>query len=155
MVTDDEYDDEYDDDDAVEFPGITQVFGTDEIPHVTPKTLKVYFDYLQKHLSLPCILTGIESIGYFGWEERFEFGRGTKKEYEKLREERGSLHDNYELATLGNARLDRDSGIVVVVNRLPKRKRFEIPLSELKAEDTATDNYDLLDDYSVWFVNWH
>jgi len=143
-----------DDEDTVDFPGITQVFGADEIPRVTPKTLKVYFNYLQKHLSLPCILTGIESIGYFGWEERFEFGYGSKKDYERLREERGSLNDNYELATLGNARLDRDSGIVVVVNRLPKRKRFEIPLSELKAEDKASDNYELLDDYSVWFVNW-
>ena len=143
-----------DDEDTVDFPGITQVFGADEIPRVTPKTLKVYFNYLLKHLSLPCILTGIESIGYFGWEERFEFGYGSKKDYERLREERGSLNDNYELATLGNARLDRDSGIVVVVNRLPKRKRFEIPLSELKAEDKASDNYELLDDYSVWFVNW-
>ena len=143
-----------DDEDTVDFPGITQVFGTDEIPRVTPKTLKVYFNYLQKHLSLPCILTGIESIGYFGWEERFEFGYGSKKDYERLREERGSLNDNYELATMGNARLDRDSGIVVVVNRLPKRKRFEIPLAELEAEDKASDNYELLDDYSVWFVNW-
>jgi len=143
-----------DDESTVEFPGITQVFGTDEVPDVTPNTLKVYFEYLQKHLSLPCILTGIESIGYFGWEERFEFGHGSKREYEKLRKERGSLNDKDELRTMGNAWINEDLDIVVVVNRLPKHERFEIPLSELEAEDKASNNYQLLDDYSVWFVNW-
>ncbi|MBP7962521.1 MAG: hypothetical protein KBG20_04145 [Caldilineaceae bacterium] len=151
-----------DNESTVEFEGINQVFGTDEVPAVTPSTLKIYLEYLQKHLSLPCTLTGIESIGYFGWEERFEFGHGSKREYEKLRKKRGSLNDSYELSSLDNARLDRDSGIVVVVNRLherkrfefPQRNRFEIPLAELEAEDKASDNYQLLDDYSVWFANW-
>ena len=142
-------------DSELQFDRVKQVFGTDEIPDVTPDTLKVYFEYLQKHLSVPCMLTGIESMGYFRWEERYEFGYGSKKEYEQQRKERGSYKDKYELDTMSNARLEEDWDILVVVNRILYRKRFEIPLSELQAEDQTSANYQLLDDYSVWFVNWH
>ena len=133
---------------------IRQIFGTDEVPDVTSNTVKIYLEYLQKHLSFPCILVGIESIGFFGWEERFEFGYGSKSEYEKLRKERGSLKDKFELSAMGDARVEKNLDIVVVVNRVPSRKRFEIPLSELEADDKTSNNYRLLHDYSVWFVNW-
>jgi hypothetical protein len=131
---------------------IKQVFGVEEIPRVTRKTIGVYFEYLKSHLSCPCTLTGIESMGYFSWEERFEFGYGTKAEYERLRRERGSYHDKYELITFDAWVGDWD--ILANVYRLPGRKKFTIPLSELEGVDKKSRNHQLLKDYTVWFVNW-
>ena len=64
---------------------------------VSKKTLQIYFEYFKENLEFPCVLTGIESMGYFSWEERFDLGFGSKKEYKILRSERGSYKDNYEL----------------------------------------------------------
>ncbi len=75
---------------------ISQVFGTDEIPRVEGKTLHIYFEYLKERLACPCMLTGIESIRFFGWEERFEFGYGSQTEYKRLRREEGSYKDKYD-----------------------------------------------------------
>jgi hypothetical protein len=59
-----------------QFERIKAVFRTQEIPPVTSENLDRYFEYLKENLTCPCMLTGIESIGHFGWEERFEFGYG-------------------------------------------------------------------------------
>ena len=45
-------------------------------------------------------------------------------------------------------------GLMVRVKRKSDRKRFVIPLAELKAMDKKSLNYRLLDDYSIWFVNY-
>jgi hypothetical protein len=137
-----------------QFERIKAVFNTSEIPTVTGPTLHQYFEYLKANLMCPCMLTGIESMGYFGWEERFEFGYGSKGEYQRLRRERGSYHDQYELRTLEDATVDEYWDILVKVERIPHRKRFTIPLSELQAVDEDSDNYQLLNDYTVWYVNW-
>ena len=132
---------------------IKQVFGTKEIPSVTAKTIRAYFQFLKKNIVCPCLLTGIESMGYFSWEERFSFGYGSEKEHQQLRRERGSFRDKYELTTF-DAQVDGDWDILATVYRIPHRKKFTIPLSELQAVDTASRNYQLLNDYAVWFVNW-
>ena len=62
-----------------QFERIKAVFNTQEIPCVTGETLHRYFEYLKENLTCPCMLTGIESIGYFSWEERFSFGHGSKE----------------------------------------------------------------------------
>lgn len=133
---------------------IQQIFGADEVPKVTETSVCFYGEYLKINLACPCLLTGIESLGYFKWEERFAFGYGTKAEYARLRSQNGSYKDTYELLTF-NARFDEDwDELVVTVQRIPHRKQFTIPLSELQAVDKASRNYQLLHDYSVWFVNW-
>ena len=132
---------------------IEAVFGAKEIPTVKRKTLRIYFEYLKRNLPCPCVLTGIESMGYLSWEEPFEFGYGTKAEYNRLRQEHGSHHDKYELKTFDAWVGDED--IVVNVYRSPHHKQFTIPLSELQAADEESQTYQLLNDYSVWFVNWH
>ena len=137
-----------------QFERIQAIFNTSEIPTVTGPALRQYFEYLKANLTCPCMLTGIESMGYFGWEERFEFGYGSKSEYQRLRRARGSYHDQYELRTLENATVDEDWDILVKVERIPHRKRFTIPLSELQAVDEDSHNYQLLKDYTVWYVNW-
>jgi hypothetical protein len=137
-----------------QFERIRAVFNTQEIPSVAGETLHRYFDYLKENLVCPCLLTGIESLGYFDWEERFVFGYGDKEEYKRLRRERGSYKDKYELRGLDDAKVDEAWDILVNVQRIPYRKRFTIPLSELQAIDRTSRNYQLLKDYTVWYVNW-
>ena len=137
----------------LQFDRIKHVFKTQEIPRVTDETLHIYFEYLKENLECPCVLTGIESMGYFSWEERFSFGYGSEKEHERLRREKGSFRDQYKLKTF-DAVVDGEWDILVKVERIPHRKRFTIPLSELEAVDKTSRDYQLLHDYTVWFVNW-
>jgi hypothetical protein len=58
---------------------IKSVFNLAEIPEVTEANLENYFGWLKRKLTFPLILTGVESMGYFSWEERYEFGYGKKK----------------------------------------------------------------------------
>lgn len=132
---------------------LRQVFGTEEAPSVAADTLQTYFNYIKENIELPCLLTGIESMGYFGWEERFEFGYGSKIEYEKIRQERGSYHDQYELNEF-EVEIEPDWDMWVEVRRTSDNKHFTIPLSELEAVDQTSKNHELLNDYTVWIVNW-
>jgi hypothetical protein len=135
---------------------IQAVFNLDEIPEVSEEHLEHYLKWLNDKLTLPCLLTGIESMGYFGWEERYAFGYGSPKEYENTRRKRGSYKENYELKTLDKAEIGGawDWDILASVVRVSDKKRFTIPLSELQAVDESSENYQLLNDYTVWYVNW-
>jgi hypothetical protein len=132
---------------------ILQILGAQEMPRVNAITLSTYLNYLKAHLQLPCLVRGIESIGYFGWEERFQFGYGSKVEYEKLRREYGSLKDEFDLKAV-EGEIEPGWDMLVKVRRTGDGKRFTIPLSELKAVDENSDNAVLLNDYTVWIVNW-
>lgn len=140
-------------DEDPQFARIMQIFGTTEIPSVDADNLQTYFNYLKDNLEVPCLLTGIESIGYFGWEERFEFGYGSKAEYQRLQKERGSYHDQYELKEF-EVEIEPGWDMWVEVRRTSDGERFTIPLSELEAVDETSENYILLNDYTVWIVNW-
>ncbi len=134
---------------------IKAVFGAaDDIPQVTENTLQIYFEHLQEHLETPCLLTGIESMGYFGWEERYSFGYGSKAEHQRLRKTQASFRDEYELKTFAATVNMAWEDIVVDVRRITDSKEFSIPLSELQAVDESSMHYQLLNDYSVWYVNW-
>jgi hypothetical protein len=43
---------------------------------------------------------------------------------------------------------------MVNVKRLSDQKEFILELDYLKAVDKKSKNYQLLDDYSVWYVNY-
>lgn len=133
---------------------IKSVFKLAEIPEVTEANVEHYFGWIKRKLMFPLILTGIESMGYFSWEERYEFGYGNQKDYERLKKERGSYKESYELKTLDNAKIEKDWDILVPVVRVSDKRRFTIPLSELQAADENSENYQLLNDYTVWYVNW-
>ena len=47
-----------------------------------------------------------------------------------------------------------DSGIFVNLQRVSDKKKFVLPFADLKATTQQSKNYKLLDDFSVWFVNW-
>lgn len=116
----------------------------------TIENLKKYLDYLKKNLSYPCILTGVED---FNWEEFYIFGPGGIEEYEELKKTKPSYTDRFDLLKLLN-KVDLILGIFAKVKRSSDEKIFLIPLADLKAADRKSENYQLLDDFSVWIVNY-
>ncbi len=117
---------------------------------VSGATLKKYLKYLKKNVEFPCQLTGIED---FEWEEFYVLGPGDKMEYEELKETQASYRDKFSLLDFVDNLDDWEEGILVAVRRESDRKKFVLPLADLKATNKKSQNYQLLDDYSVWFVN--
>jgi len=118
--------------------------------HVNIENLKKYRTFLIQHLKGRILLNGVED---FPWEERFVFGFGSEKEYAQLRKTRPSYKDTFKLVKILSA--DEFQGdLLVKVQRQSDRRTFKIPLSQLKCIDEASDNYTLLDDFSVWVVNY-
>jgi hypothetical protein len=128
---------------------ISAIFGG-KIPDVTEDSLAAYLAYLKVHLTWPCQLTGIED---FDWEEYYILGPGDEREYERLKQTRPSYRDRFNLISL-DEEPDEGAGILAKVRRVSDKKRFTLPLAEVKATERKSPNYRLLDDYSVWFVNY-
>ncbi len=128
---------------------IADILGTKDVPDVTDETLEIYLDYLKQNLEMPCQVTGIED---FPWEEFYVIGPGSQKEHERLRKTRPSYMDTYELLSFDD--VESYSGIFVNVQRVSDKKEFVLPLADLEATEKKSKNYELLDDFSVWFVNW-
>ena len=119
------------------------------------ETIDIFYEYLKSNLSLPCKVTGIED---FRWEEIYVFGPGDQEEYDHLKKTQPSYTDRYEL--LGIDRKGKsewmlcwEDDIGANIRRISDSKEFLLGLSELEATDKKSKNYELLDDYSVWFVN--
>jgi hypothetical protein len=129
---------------------IAGILGEDEVPKVNNKTLRTYLAYLKKNLEFPCYLTGIED---FPWEERYVFGYGSKIEYEKLKKTQPSYTDTFEFLGFDDE-IDEGYGILVKVKRVSDKRKFTLPLADLEATDKKSKEYQLLNDFSVWFVNW-
>ena len=136
---------------------IGAIVGLDEegaVLDVNAQTLATYRSYLEQNLTFPCLVTGIEDLGCFGWEEYYTIGPGSKKEHERLRKNQPSYRDTYELLGFEDRVQNEFYGLLVNVRRTSDKKKFCLTLSDLKATAENTKNYQLLDDYSVWFVNW-
>ncbi|RKY03787.1 MAG: hypothetical protein DRP56_10815 [Planctomycetota bacterium] len=120
------------------------------------QTIDTFYEYLKTNLTLPCEVIGIED---FRWEEIYVFGPGNKEEYEQLKKTQPSYTDLYELyKIIRNADESQwamcfEDDIGAYVRRISDGKKFLLGLSELKATDKKSKSYQLLDDYSVWFVN--
>lgn len=114
------------------------------------ETIEIYKTYLESNLTFSITLTGIED---FDWEEFYIFGPGDDNEYKELKKSRPSYHDTFNMIRVDNY-YDDDYGLFAKVTRISDKKRFQIPLADLKAIDEKSNNYQILDDYSVWFVNY-
>ena len=119
------------------------------------QTIDIFFEHLKANLSLPCEVTGMED---FRWEEIYVFGPGDREEYEHLKKTQPSFTDRYEL--LGIVRkgtpewmLFWEDDIGAEVRRIGDGREFLLGLSELEATDKDSENHQLLEDYSFWFVN--
>jgi hypothetical protein len=128
---------------------IASALGEDAVPEVNDRTLRQYLVYLRENLSFPCYLTGIED---FAWEERYVFGHGSKTEYEHLKETQPSYTDVFEFLGF-DKEIDEGYGILADVKRVDDNRNFTLPLADLEDRNEKSRNYQLLDDYCVWFVN--
>ncbi len=152
LEEDDEDEQEMDEEELKELEAqenrIQTIIGSEDL-EVTEDTLKTYLNYLHQKIHHPCYLTGIDE---FEWEEYYIFGSGTKKEYEKLKKNRPSYTDIFKLLILKAGNIDE--GIMIEVERESDQKKFTIPLAPLEVTDENSANYELIDDYSVWFFNY-
>ena len=114
------------------------------------ETIQYYKKYLSNNINFPCELTGIED---FDWEEFYLLGPGSEYDYEKLKKINPSYTDKFDLISLQD-KFDEWKGIIANVIRQADKRKFKIPLAELVPTDNKSKNYTLLDDYSVWFVNY-
>lgn len=117
---------------------------------VTLESQVLYRDYLRRNLDTPCTMTGREGIS---WEDKYVFGYRDTAEYEALKAKQPSCTDIYELKRFEDL-IDEETGILVKVKRVTDNQRFIIDLASLKAVDEQSKNYQLLHDYSVWFMSY-
>ncbi len=118
-------------------------------------SVEKFYRHLTESLQLPCDVTGIED---FRWEEYYVLGPGDRKEYERLRKTQPSYQDTLELLAIewdlfSEWMLFHGEDLAGRVRRKSDGKEFHLGLAEIKAVDKHSLNYQLLDDYSVWFVN--
>jgi len=109
-----------------------------------------YYNYLKENISMPCILTGIED---FPWEEKYILDGWDQEEYEELKKNYPSYTDEFELLVLSEP-LSGGNDIFIKAKRLSDKKIFELELSWLECTDSESKNFQLLDDFSVWQVNY-
>lgn len=129
---------------------IMEIFGRKESPEVTKERLLLYKNYLLDNLDADAILTGRED---FPWEEFYIFGPGDSDEYEELKKERPSYTDEYKLIGISNQEV-HGKDLIAKTRRLSDEKIFEIGLSWLSAKNKKNKDYQLLDDFATWVVNW-
>ena len=114
------------------------------------ETLEHYKSFLEEKLIFPISLTGVED---FDWEEYYLLGPGDKREYERLKKTQASYTDVFIMNKI-SPNIDEHYGLFANVTRPADKKKFELPLADLKAIDKKSDDYLLLHDYSVWFINY-
>ena len=116
----------------------------------SPGTLEFYKSHLQNTLHFPVLVTGVED---FSWEEFYVLGPGDKHEYEMLKKTQPSYTDIFKMSQI-SSHFDIDYGLFAKLQRVSDRKRFELPLMDLKTVDLKSEDYRLVEDYSIWFVNY-
>lgn len=128
---------------------ICKILGTKEVPEVTEENLLKYRQYILDHLDKKSVLTGRED---FPWEEKYVIGPGSRSEYEKLKQTNPSYTDEYQLIDIGEETEEND--LIAKVRCLSDGKSFEIGLSWLSPKNEKINEYQLLDDFATWVVNW-
>ncbi len=123
-----------------------------KIPRASKKTLARYDAFLRPQLQEGFTIAGREDIGYFGYEEPLYWGEGSTAEYLEPSESRASLEDELEWLRLVDWNLEY--GLMAEVKRIKDRKQFIIPLVDLEVCLQKIKEYNLVEDYSSWFVNF-
>jgi hypothetical protein len=100
-------------------------------------------------------VTGIED---FRWEAYYVIGPGDPKEHESLRNNQPSYKDTFELLAIekdvfSEWMMFHGEDLAGHVRRKTDGKEFHLGLAEIEVVDKNSRNYQLLDDYAVWFVN--
>ncbi|MDZ7759163.1 MAG: hypothetical protein U5L00_02770 [Desulfovermiculus sp.] len=104
---------------------VQEIFGSQEIPEVTPQNLETFRDHLRSNLEDPCFL-------FLTSEEGAHF-------------EAVLLVDCLE-------DVDESDGIFVQVTRTSDDKHFTLPLAQLECPPEDAANHQLVDAYCSWFI---
>ena len=117
--------------------------------------VKRFFDHLKEKLELPCTVAPTDDLN---WEEYYVIGPGDEMEYEQLKKTQPSCEDRFELLEIelgawSKWMLFGTEDIGAHVQRGSDGRKFCLGLAELEATDRKSANHQLIDDYSVWFVN--
>ncbi len=94
---------------------------------VSRDTVKAFLTYINENITLPCEVTNME--------------------YDD-----GEKYLIIEIEDIGDTMYGLTCNVKPVAN---KRRRLVFALAELVATDKESKNYEILDDYSVWFWNSH
>jgi 5-formaminoimidazole-4-carboxamide-1-beta-D-ribofuranosyl 5'-monophosphate synthetase len=127
---------------------ILKILGGDNA-EVSDESLEVYLDYLKEHITKPCEFKFGQMLK---WEEYYILGPGDKQEYERLKKTRLSCKDILTLVKLDDY-IDDDEGLMVKVRKADGKKQYAVALIDLEVVDKKSPNYQLVEDYNVWFVN--
>ena len=130
---------------------IAAIFGESEVPEVNDITLNQYLAHLKNHLTMPCYLTGIQD---FWWEEPYIFGVKSKAEHNVERKTLPSYMDTFEWSEFAPTLADDSPGPMVKVQRTSDKKWFVLPLIDLKSTNELSNNYQLLDDFVMWYASF-
>ncbi len=128
------------------------VWGDVEPPEATLEMIMCYYNFLVLKLPVGLRLTGREDMGYFGWEENFLCGAEDATEYNRLKKDRASCQDKFLFLKLNE--YDEKVGVFAEVKRIGDNKFFTIPLMDLAASTQKSKQYQLIEDYALWFVNF-
>lgn len=123
-----------------------------ELPEVTPEMLTQYHNFLLDKLHSGLKMTGRECLGYFGWEESFIGSDGNEKEYEALKQRFASCDDKFKFIRL--TQWNEEFGLMAEVKRMTDQRLFVIPLVDLEVCKQKIKEYQWVEDYSSWFVNF-
>ena len=121
---------------------------TDE--SVNKENLTKFFKHLKKNLPKGSLVTGVED---FSWEEPYVFGKWDENEYEELKITNPSYTDHFKLIKLID-KFEGRQGIMVEVERISDKKKFELPLWDLELVDEEAPEFLLITDYSSWMTNY-
>lgn len=128
---------------------VEKILGNEEL-EVDNTNLNRYLKYLKKNINKPCYLTGSEE---FLWEEDYLFGEGSQSQYEKLKKTQPSYTDVFTLVKF-EPKFSEVDGLMVEVQRVSDKKNFVLPLADLEVTDENSPNYNLIEDYLMWFLNY-
>ena len=130
---------------------IAMVFKRTSVPNVSKSNLLKYRQYLLGHLDKNTILTGRED---FPWEEMYVSGHGNIKEYERLKKTNPSYTDEYLLQDISKDETE-EYDLIATAKRISDGSIFSMGLSWLTTKDEKCKDFQLLDDFATWAVNWN
>ncbi len=132
-----------------------QTILSDEQDQRFEEAIERFYQHITASLQLPCDVRGIED---FDWEEYYVFGPGDTSEYQRLCKTQPSSEDTFELIAIEKHIFSEwmmfgDEDLAARVRRKSDGVEFYLGLAEIEAVKRNSLNYQLLDDYAVWFVN--
>jgi hypothetical protein len=126
---------------------ISKIFPSLDIS-LNQKNLQIYYEYLQKNLSKPIILTGDEDCFINDL-----IGSLHNSEDRKHKIAKPLYNDKYEYIELFKEP-DADYIVNVIVERITDKKQFKLALWQLMCVDKDSKNFELINDFVCWFLNY-